>query len=193
MTSGVGGMLITDRDDLHERVLVLRDHGRPPRDKSFVNGEVAFKYKMSSLQAAFGTAQLERLDELVARKRAIFGWYREELAGAAGITLNFEPADVANSFWMVTAIVEGPAADKTRLIAQMSERGIDCRPIFSPLSSQPAFAGHPSAAGARERNPVSYALGRSGINLPSGLGLDRETVGFVARTFRAIVEGAGAA
>jgi perosamine synthetase len=76
-------MLVTDRDDLYKRALVLRDRGRLPGDRLFMNGEVAFKYKMSALQAALGLAQLERVDELVARKRQIFAWYRDEIGGHA--------------------------------------------------------------------------------------------------------------
>jgi perosamine synthetase len=186
LTTGEGGMLVTDRDDLFKRTLVLRDHGRQPGDTSFVNTEVAFKYKMSALQAAFGLGQVERLDELVTRKRAIFEWYREDLLGIDGITLNHEPPDVFNSYWMVTVILD-PARgiDKRELMGRMFERGIDCRPIFSPLSSLPAFATHPSAAAARVRNTVSHALGPYGVNLPSGLNLDRDTVRYVAESLRA--------
>jgi len=61
--------------------LFLRDHGRPPGDRLFHNTEVAYKYKMSSMQAALGAAQLERVEELIARKREIFSWYAEELSG----------------------------------------------------------------------------------------------------------------
>ena len=68
-----------------------------------MNGEVAYKYKMSTLQAALGTAQLERLDELVGHRRMLFAAYREGLAGLEGITLNAEPAGVFNSYWMITA------------------------------------------------------------------------------------------
>jgi len=186
VTTGEGGMLVTDRDDLFKRALFLRDHGRQPGDKSFVNTEVAFLYKMSALQAAFGLGQIERLDELVARKRAIFEWYREDLLGIDGITLNHEPPDVFNSYWMVTVILD-PAlgVNKTELMGRMFERGVDCRPIFSPLSSLPAFATHPSAPAARARNKVSYALGPYGVNLPSGFNLDRDTVRRVADTLRA--------
>jgi perosamine synthetase len=186
LTTGEGGMLVTDRDDLFKRTLVLRDHGRQPGDTSFVNTEVAFKYKMSALQAAFGLGQVERLDELVTRKRAIFEWYREDLLGTDGVTLNHEPPDVFNSYWMVTVILD-PARgiDKTELMGRMSERGIDCRPIFSPLSSLPAFAAHPSAPAASVRNKISYALGPYGVNLPSGFNLDRDTVRYVAESLRA--------
>ena len=72
LTTGEGGMLVTDRDDIHHRVLFLRDHGRKPGDNLFWNTEVAYKYKMSSMQAALGLAQLERIDELIERKREIF-------------------------------------------------------------------------------------------------------------------------
>ncbi len=79
LTTGEGGMLVTDDDAVIDRVRVLRDHGRRPGDTMFRNAEVAFKYKMSGMQAALGLAQLERIGELIDRKRAIFGWYQREL------------------------------------------------------------------------------------------------------------------
>jgi perosamine synthetase len=106
LTTGEGGMMVTDRDDLYERARVLSDHGRPPGDRIFMNSEVAFKYKMSSTQAALGLAQLERIDELIARKRQIFHWYRDELMDLAGVTLNREPNGSVNSYWMVTIILD---------------------------------------------------------------------------------------
>ena len=80
LTTGEGGMLVLDDDHLRTRVLQLRDHGRVPGDTMFFNEEVGWKYKMSSMQAALGLAQLERLDELVGKKRQIFSWYRQALA-----------------------------------------------------------------------------------------------------------------
>jgi perosamine synthetase len=188
VTTGEGGMLVTDREDLHKRALTLRDHGRPPGDKMFVNSEVAYKYKMSAMQAAMGLAQIERLDELVQRKRQIFAWYKEELDGAKGLVLNSEASNVLNTYWMVTVVVDpGLGWDKAKLMAAMSERGVDCRPIFSPLSSLPAFQNHPSSTRAPEHNPNSYAVGPHGINLPSGFNMDRETVQRVSRDLRAIL------
>ena len=125
MTTGEGGMLVTDREDILRRVLVLRDHGRRPGDTSFRNAEVAFKYRMTSMQAALGLAQLERLDELVDRKRAIFAWYKRELADVPGLTLNHEPEGTRNSYWMVTAIVDPSyARSKEQILAEPEgERG----------------------------------------------------------------------
>ena len=81
LTTGEGGMLVTNDEELYRRALFLRDHGRQPDDRMFFNTEVAYKYKMSSLQAALGLAQLERVDELIERKRQIFSWYKRELSG----------------------------------------------------------------------------------------------------------------
>ena len=188
LTTGEGGMLVTDDKAFHERCLFLRDHGRPPGDRMFRNTEVAFKYKMSSMQAALGLAQIERIDELVARKREIFDWYRRAFGDAHGITLNSEAADVLNTYWMVTAIDDRPDAPaKAEIMAGLSEANIDSRPIFDPLSAIPAYAGTPEAAAARACNNVSYAVTPSGVNLPSGFNLRRADVEFVVERFLSII------
>lgn len=175
VTTGEGGMVLTDDDALWERMLVLRDHGRSPGDTSFRNGEIGFKYKMSDLQAAFGLGQIERLDELVQLKRKIFGWYRDRLAGRDDLRLNAEPAGTTNSYWMVTVVLDdAPPLDRLR--AALTADGIDNRPVFPPLSSLPAFAGTAVGRVAKERNSVAYALGSSGINLPSALSIDEADV-----------------
>lgn len=185
LTTGEGGMLVTNDDALRARALFLRDHGRPPGDRLFHNTEVAYKYKMSSMQAALGTAQLERVEELVTRKREIFAWYAEELAGLPGVTLNHEAPGTKNTYWMVTAVLdESLGLRKERLMELLASEGIDCRPFFHPLSSLPAYAGSPQAAVAQRRNCVSYAVSPFGINLPSALNLTREQVRRVGATVR---------
>ena len=188
LTTGEGGMLVTDDDALRARVLFLRDHGRRPGDRLFHNTEVAYKYKMSSMQAALGTAQLERVEELVSRKREIFAWYAEELAGLPGVTLNYEAPGTRNTYWMVTAVLaERLGLRKERVMELLGAQGIDCRPFFHPLSSLPAYAGTPQAEAARSHNPVSYALSPYGINLPSALNLTRDQVRRVGVAVRAVV------
>jgi perosamine synthetase len=177
LTTGEGGMLVTNRRDVYDRATVLRDHGRIPGEKMFWNGEVAYKYKMSSMQAALGLAQLERLEELIARKREAFAWYREELDGVAGVILNAEAEGTRNVYWMVTVILDATLGiEKEPLMAKLKERGIASRPFFYPLSSLPAYAGQAEAERARQRNRVSYALSPWGVNLPSALSLSREQV-----------------
>ena len=194
LTTGEGGMLVTDRDDVRNRVLVLRDHGRPPGDRLFWNHEVAFKYRMSSLQAALGLAQLQRIDELIARKREIFSWYRSEFAGVRGIQqLNAEPSDTTNAYWMVTVVLDsGLGLEKNAIIDRLSQQGIDCRPFFHPLSSLPAYAGRPEADQGSHRNVESYRISPVSVNLPSALDLTVEEVRTVAEALRAVIRTAPA-
>ena len=189
VTTGEGGMLVTDREDIYQRVLFLRDHGRKLGDKMFWNTEVAFKYKMSSMQAALGLAQLERIDELTERKRQIFGWYQSELESIQEITLNYEALETKNTYWMVTVVFdEKLGLKKDKLMTLMSEKGVDCRPFFHPLSSIPAYQKLEQANQARERNRVSYRIAPFGVNLPSGLNLDEEKVEYVCDALRALLD-----
>ena len=189
LTTGEGGMLLTDHDELYQRALFLRDHGRLPGDTMFRNAEVAHKYKMSAMQAALGLAQLERVEELIARKRQIFAWYRRELAGCEWIRLNAEPPGTCNTYWMVTAMLD-PArgVTKERLIPRLRARNVDCRPFFYPLSALPAFAGHAQAVTARARNTVGSRVSPYGVNLPSGLNMTEELVGVVCEQLFAAFE-----
>jgi len=192
MTTGEGGMLITDRAEIYHRALFLSDHGREPGDTMFITEEVAYKYKMSSMQAALGLGQLERIDELVARKRRIFAWYQQELAGVEGITLNYEVPGTKNTFWMVTAIVhKSLGIKKDRVMDLMRIKNIDCRPIFNPLSSLPAYNGSEQAQRARQRNQASYQISPYGINLPSAMNITQEKVGYVCDALKDILTHSG--
>jgi len=189
LTTGEGGMLVTDRDDLYHRVLFLRDHGRKPGDTQFWNHEVAYKYKMSSMQAALGLAQLERIDELMDRKRQIFQWYRVELSDIEGLTLNPQPPTTKNAFWMITAVLDPRLGiEKDYLQRELSKRNIDSRPFFHPLSSMPAYQYLEQAREARERNHVSYRICPYGINLPSALNLTRGQVTIVCEILKSLLE-----
>lgn len=188
MTTGEGGMLVTDREDVYQRVLFLGDHGRIPGDKMFYNTEVAHKYKMSSMQAALGLAQLERIDELVERKREIFAWYEAELGNLEGITLNYEPPDTKNTYWMVTAVLdEKLGIKKERLMELLGEQNIDCRPFFYPLSSIPAYNGWETAQVAVQNNLVSYQISPFGVNLPCGMNMTEDLVKYVCDILKKIL------
>ena len=177
ITTGEGGMLVTDREDIYQRVLFLRDHGRKPGDRLFYNTEVGYKYKMSSMQAALGLAQLERIEELVDRKRQIFNWYQAELDSISGLTLNYESSNTKNTYWMVTAIIDPKLdIDKHRLVDKMRASKVDTRPFFHPLSSLPAYEHLANAKLARDRNRYSYQISGQGINLPSGMNISRDNV-----------------
>ncbi|HZP27583.1 MAG TPA: DegT/DnrJ/EryC1/StrS family aminotransferase [Acidimicrobiia bacterium] len=183
LTTHEGGMVLTDDAHLYQRMLTLRDQGRAPGAAGeFWNLEIAFKYKISAVQAAMGLVQLQRVDELVGRKRQIFDWYRERLGGVEGLTLNAEPEGVVNGYWMTTVVLdERFGLTKKDVISALVEKGAIARPFFHPLSSLPAYAGFPGAGPeAAARNPVSYRLGTYGVNLPSALKLVEVDVDYVA-------------
>jgi perosamine synthetase len=177
LTTGEGGMLVTDDEALFARADFLRDHGRTPGDVSFQNTEVAFKYKMSAVQAALGLAQTERIEELVTKKRQIFGWYADRLAGLPGLALNAEPPGTTNSYWMSTVLLPRDLGfDKIGMMDRLKKRGIATRPFFSPLSAIPAFAQAADRERAQAKNSVSYDICPRGLNLPSALSLTEADV-----------------
>jgi perosamine synthetase len=185
LTTGEGGMLVTDRRDLYDRAQFLRDHGRVPGDVQFFNTEVAYKYKMSSMQAALGLAQLERIEELVQKKRDIFAMYRDAFLDVPGITLNAEPAGTKNSYWMITAVWDRALGkSKNDIVMAMRNGGVDVRPFFHPLSSLPAYAELPGVEIAGQRNVVSYDIGSRAVNLPSGFNVSEREVGTVCTALR---------
>lgn len=182
LTAGEGGMLLCRTAEHHQRAQMLRDHGREPGGRLFWNLEVGHKYKMSSLQAALAWAQMQRLPELIGRKREAFGWYQARLGGLPGLRLNHEPEGTLNAYWMATVLLDpGRGWDKERLGAALAEKGIDTRPLFYPLSAMPAFESHARTLEARTGNPVAYALAPYGLNLPSSLSLTEEEADHVCR------------
>jgi perosamine synthetase len=186
MTTGEGGMVVTNRHDLAERIARLRDHGRTSAGfKYFVTDEIAYKYRMSSLQAAFGRAQLARIDELVDKKRQIFEWYEDRLGDIPGIGLNPRQAGVTSTFWMVTIVLDRSYGLSTReLMGLFDDHGVDTRPFLPPLSSLGAFAEYRESVSAAAQNTVAYDLATRAINLPSALNLTEAQVARVCDLLR---------
>jgi perosamine synthetase len=161
ITTGEGGMFVTQDDALHAKVLALSNHGRMSgQSRQFWPDLLGFKYKMSNLQAAVGCAQIERIDELIAAKRRIFAAYRERLAGLP-LRWNPEPPGTVNGCWMPTFVVdEGVGFDREALLSDFRADNIDGRVFFWPLSGLPMFEPRPE-------NTVSHGLQGRGCNLPS--------------------------
>jgi perosamine synthetase len=162
MTAGEGGMFVTQDAALYDKVLTLSNHGRRlDSPKQFWADELGFKYKMSNLQAALGLAQVERLPELIERKRQIFQRYAQALGQLPGISLNPEGPGTRNGYWMPTVVFEPwTGVTRERLQAAFAEQHIDARVFFWPLSGLPMFEHCPS-------NPVAWSLPGRAINLPS--------------------------
>ncbi|SEK01258.1 DegT/DnrJ/EryC1/StrS aminotransferase family protein [Achromobacter sp. NFACC18-2] len=181
LTTGEGGMLVTNDPTLYETAVTLSNHGRHARQsKQFWPDLLGFKYKMSNIQAAIGCAQLERIDELIAGKRRVFDAYQAALGGLSDVTMNPEPEGVRNGYWMPTAVF-GRELGITRehLQAALNPEGIDARVFFHPLSSLPMFEPCP-------RNVLAYDIPQRAINLPSYHDMTAEDIERVAATVRRI-------
>jgi len=161
ITTGEGGIFVTNDDELYERVLTLSNHGRARGEtRQFWPERIGYKYKMSNLQAAIGCAQLERIDELVAGKRRVFEYYREALHDLP-LKMNPEPSGTTNGYWMPTIVVnEETPFDREALLAAFKTANIDGRVFFWPLSSLPSFEQRP-------KHLVSHSLSQRAMNLPS--------------------------
>jgi len=178
ITTGEGGMFVTNRADLFEKVTTLANHGRGPKAKQFWAEMVGFKYKLSNIQAAIGCAQMERLDDLLARKREIFHGYREGLAALPGLAMNPEKPETVNGFWMPTVVFDRELGlDRQELLDRFRDNAIDGRVFFYPLSSLPMF-------GEQRQNVVSYDIFERAVNLPSYHDLTDDDIARVARIVR---------
>ena len=179
ITTGEGGMFITNDDALYEHVLTLSNHGRARgHNKQFWADMVGFKYKMSNIQAAIGLAQLERIDDLIASKRRIFTYYAEQLHDLP-LTMNPEPEGTSNGFWMPTIVVdEGHAFDREALLVEFKHDKIDGRVFFWPLSMLPMFEMLP-------QNTVNHRIYMRALNLPSYHDLQEAEMDRVVRLIRA--------
>lgn len=185
LTTGEGGMLVTDDSDIYRRCMIMRDHGRLPGDTLFQNIEVGHKYKMSNLQAALGLAQLERLDELVQKKLEIFHWYKQALEGVSGISLNPDYFDVSNSYWMTTALWDiSLLITKFDVVKKLQEKGIASRPFFSPLSSLKAYENEQDTVRAKNSNSFSYDICARGVNLPCGALITEDNIKYVVENLK---------
>jgi Predicted pyridoxal phosphate-dependent enzyme apparently involved in regulation of cell wall biogenesis len=178
MTTGEGGMLLTDNEKVYKRILKLRDHGRAVSNKMFWNDEIGYKYKMSSMQAALGIAQLERIEELVEKKRDIFNFYKKELGDIEGVTLNEEQNNTRNNYWMVTIVWDNEKypITKEEFIEELRKYNIDSRPFFYPLSMEPAYKDMVKDKKYSILNKISYDISSRAINLPCGMMMTEELV-----------------
>lgn len=181
LTTGEGGLFVTNDTALYERVLTLSNHGRARgQAKQFWPDMVGFKYKMSNLQAAIGCAQMERIEELIHRKREIMATYRENLAHLPGIYMNPEFEGTMLGAWMPT-VVFAPEIGITRekLQAAFSEEYVDARVFFWPLSGLPMFK-------VRKENKVAWDIPTRAINLPSYHDITEKELLFISKIIKKI-------
>ena len=186
ITTGEGGMLVTDDDALAARCRSLRNLCfAPPR--RFVHEEWGWNLRMTNLQAALGVAQLERLDEFVRRKRAMGARYTRLLAGVDGVQLPLAKTDYAdNIYWVYGLVLDDHVPfDADEAMRRLAAMGVGCRPFFWPMHEQPVMRRMGLFEGLSL--PVSERLARRGFYVPSGLALTEAQIDTVAAAVRELL------
>lgn len=178
ITTGEGGIIVTNDKDLAERCQYLKDHAMD-RGRYYYHSEVGYNCRMTNLQAAVGCAQIERFDEILATRRRILDYYQDEFSDCGSIRLNprMKWAEPVN--WLVSAlVVDADGEERDGLRACLKEHGIDSRPFFYPLNELPPYRVY-----AEKRpfpTPVARRISQSGLNLPTSNDLRREDVARIA-------------
>lgn len=182
VTTGEGGMVLAKDARMAERARSLRNLCFRP-ERRFHHTELGHNFRLTNLQAAVGLAQLERIDELVARKRRMGQRYNELLASVPGLALPVEEPWATNVYWMYGVVLdEATGLDAAEFARRLKARGIETRPFFLGMHEQPALWDRGLFRG--ERYPVAERIARQGLYLPSGLTLTEAQMATVAEAVR---------
>ncbi|MAG15622.1 aminotransferase DegT [Candidatus Woesearchaeota archaeon] len=166
ITTGEGGMCVTNDEKLAERMRFLKDHGMT---EQYYHPEIGFNFRMTNLQAAIGVAQLERINELIATKIKHAKLYKELLSSVKGITFQPEESYAKSVFWLHSILIEDDfRCNRDALMKELKDAGIDSRPFFIPMNELPPYR--------QEGFPVASELSRKGMNLPSSTLLTDEDI-----------------
>lgn len=186
ITTGEGGMVVTDDEELEERCRMLRNLCFR-KDVRYVHDEISDNYRFTNLQAAVGLAQLERLKEFVERKRAMGRYYTERLSGIKGLILPIEKTDYAdNIYWVYGLVLDKTIQADNRTVQKLlQEQGIGSRSFFWCMHEQPVYRNQGMFEG--EAYPNAEYLARKGFYIPSGLALTEEQMDRVAAGVREVM------
>lgn len=185
ITTGEGGMVLTDDPEIAERLRRFRNLGFQP-GRRFVHETLGDNLRMTNIQAALGVAQLERVDQVVARKREIGRRYTEALRGVRGLQLPVEREWARGVYWMYGVVVdEKTGMTGADLAASLHQRGVETRPFFLGMHEQPVMR----RLGLAEPNvhPVATRLARQGLYFPSGVGLTDDELHQVCTTVKEVL------
>lgn len=186
ITTGEGGALVTNNDEIAEKIRKLRDQAyNAGLRKWLIHDSIGYNYRLTNLQAAVGLAQLERIEEFVNRHRENAYYYNSLLKDVQGIILPPEAPWAKNVYWMYTILVNEELLGITRddLMRKLESYGIDTRSAFLPIHLQPPYRN----AYINEKYPVAELLGRRGVNLPSGNSTTKMDIDSVVAAIKKII------
>ena len=181
ITTGEGGMIMVDDQELGLRCRKLRNLAFEPDGRRFVHNELGWNYRMTNLQAALGLAQLEKIDEHVEKKRWIGKKYNEEFKELKGFQLPLESTAYAeNIYWVYGLVLNDEISFSAEdAMNSLAKSGIGTRPFFFPMHEQPVFKK--MMGGEKEKYPVAENLARRGFYIPSGMALTERQIGSVSK------------
>jgi perosamine synthetase len=184
ITTGEGGMVVTNDDDLAARVRQLKGQGMDP-NRRYWFPIVGYNYRMTNVAAAIGLAQLEKAGWHIARRREIAAHYAQHLGSLPSITLQPEKTWARNVYWMTSVVLdEGLPISRDEVMARLAEAGIETRPFFYPMHTLPMYRDLVRG----QTFPVAERLAARGLNLPSSATLSEEDVDFVCDQLIQILE-----
>jgi perosamine synthetase len=188
ITTGEGGMIVTNDDELADKCRSLRNLCFQPQ-KRFVHEHLGWNYRMTNLQAAIGIAQLERLDAHIEKKRQIGNIYNKLFASLAHFQLPLVKTEYAENIYWVYGIVLGEKmkVNAESVMKKLAAKGVGTRPFFYPLHLQPVFTK--MGMFINETYPVAENLAEYGFYLPSGLGITEEEQNEVATRLKEVLRG----
>jgi len=180
ITTGEGGMCLTNDEELAEKMKILRDHGMDPK-KRYWHNVVGFNYRMTNLQAAIGVAQLSKIEKFIEKKRKIAKLYAEELSSIEGITLHPEMPWAKCVYWLYSILIneEKTGINRDKLAEKLQNYGIETRNLFYPLHEMPPYQKY-----ANLPYPASSAISRRGLSLPSSVKLSEEDINYIAQKIK---------
>lgn len=172
LTTGEGGMITTDDEDFYNRCKYLRDHAMS-KEKRYWHTAPGFNYRLTNIQAALGCAQLERIDDFMAKRQIIFDWYNKYLGKIDGVNLNHTENWAKNAYWLICLENKNwNWESREKFMTELKKRGVDSRPFFYPMSQMPYLTDV-------DNTPVTDRVYQQGINLPTYFDLKEEEVKFV--------------
>ncbi len=164
ITTGEGGMVVTDDDEAADLMRALRNQGRSPGDTWLQHTHLGYNYRLDEISAALGSVQMGRLDELLAKREQVATWYSERIDEIPGVEAPYVSTDTTRMSWFVYVVRFAPEIDRDAVAKALGERGIPARPYFIPIHLQPYMV---ERFGYREGDfPVTEDLGRRGLAIP---------------------------
>jgi perosamine synthetase len=184
VTTGEGGMVLTNDSGLAERSRSLRNLCFQPR--RFFHEEMGYNYRLTNLQAAIGVAQVERMDDILARKRHMGERYNQGLAGIDGLQLATQQDWARINYWMYAGVLDEKRGLDAKTLAQaLRKKNIETRPFFLGMHEQPVF--HDMGLFRDQKLPVTERIYKQGLYLPSGLAITDDQVDEVIGAVREIL------